>query len=186
MLPAGITDEDVLQDLSNLERLGVNVGYCNTPHNDHFAAQILKGGVLHTLATRSRVATLPGTGWHQSDELVVLSKMAPAVMWELMSLSPAANVGAKDLQIHDELNGPLLRFGERFWDLVSEQNSQIAELLEAERITKLIYSDRYIQNPAVVTILGSLLMHVKDRLTEDATAQVRTLFKAGRSQGQPF
>jgi len=184
VVPAGITDEDVLQDLSSLKLLGVNVGYCNSPHNDHFAAQILKGGVLHTLATRSRVATLPGADWHQSDELVVLSKIAPALVWEPMSLTSAPNVGAKDLQIHDELNGPLLRFGERFWDLVSEQNSQIAELLEAERITKIIYSDRYIQNPAVVTILGSLLMHMKDRLAEDATAQVRTLFKAGRSQGQ--
>jgi len=104
--------------------------------------------------------------------------------WERMSLTLAPEGGAKDLQIHDELNGSLLRFGERFWDLVSEHNSQIAELLEAERITKLIYSDRYIQNPAVVTILGSLLMHVKGRLAEDATAQVRTLFKAGRAQGQ--
>jgi len=184
VVPAGLTDEDVLHDLASLQLLGVNVGYHTTAHIDCVAGQVLKGGVLHTLATRSRVATLPGTGWHQSDELVVLSKIAPAVMWEPMSLTHAPNVGAKDLQIHDELNGPLLRFGERFWDLVSEQNSQIAELLEAERITKLIYSDRYIQNPAVVTILGSLLMHVKDRLTDDATAQVRTLFKAGRSQGQ--
>jgi DEAD/DEAH box helicase domain-containing protein len=184
VVPAGITEEDVLQDLSSLERLGVNIGYCATTHDGHFAAQVLKGGVLHTLATRSKVAMVPGADWHQSDELVVLSKIEPAVVWERMSLTPARDVGAKDLQIHDELNGPLLGFGGRFWDLVSDHNSHIAELLEAEKITKLIYSDRYMQNPAVVTILGSLLMHLKNRFSEDATAQVRTLFKAGRAQGQ--
>lgn len=184
VVPPGITDEHVLQDLSSLALLGVNVGYRTTPHNDSIAGQVLKGGVLHTLATRSRVATVPGAYWHQSDELVVRSKVEPALAWERMNLASAPEVGAKDLQIHDQLNGSLLRFGERFWDLVSEHNSQIAELLDAERIKKLVYSDRYIQNPAVVTILGSLLMHLKGRLVDDAAVQVKTLFKAGRSQGQ--
>lgn len=184
IIPADITDTEVLQDLSNLAELGVNIGYQQTSHGHQYAAQVTIGSELHTLASRSVVAMVPGPAWHQSDEPVVRSKLQSAISWKKMSLSGPSDTGAKDVQIQDELNGPLLTFGERFWGLVSGQNPQIATVLETEKITKLTYSDRYIQNPAVITILGALFLPLKARMAESATTQIRTLFKTGRTQGQ--
>lgn len=184
IVPAGITDPEVLQDLSNLAELGVNIGYQKTPDSHQYAAQVTVGSELHTLASRSVIAMVPGSAWHQSDEPVVRSKLQPSISWEKMSLIMPSDRGAKDVQIQGELNGPLPTFGERFWRLIGGQNPQIATALETEKITRLTYSDRYIQNPAVITILGALLLPLKDRMAESATTQIRTLFKAGRTQGQ--
>ncbi|HBO7935330.1 TPA: helicase, partial [Pseudomonas aeruginosa] len=52
------------------------------------------------------------------------------------------------------------------------------------KINRLTYSDRYIQNPAVVTILGAVLKDLKSRISADAVVQVKTLFKSGRLQGR--
>ena len=45
-------------------------------------------------------------------------------------------------------------------------------------------SDRYIQNPAVITILGTLFKFLKGRIAADAQLQVSTLFKSGKLQGR--
>lgn len=184
IVPKGIRDKEVLQDLYNLAELGVNIGYQQVPQSHQYAAQVTIGSELHTLASRSVAAMIPGAAWHQSDEPVVRSKLQSAISWERMSLNITPESGAKDVQIQDELNGPLLTFGERFWRLLGSQNPQIAMVLETEKITKLTYSDRYIQNPAVITILGALFFPLKARMAESATTLIRTLFKIGRTQGQ--
>src|SRR5699024_8460286 len=87
-------------------------------------------------------------------------------------------------QMQNELNGPLITFGERFWGLGGSQHPQIATVLETEKITKLTYSDRYITNEAVITIIRASFLPLKRQMAESATTQIRTLFKTGRTQGQ--
>jgi ATP-dependent helicase YprA (DUF1998 family) len=186
IVPSGITDEDVLQDLWSLSSFGVNVGCQEANQDGHCVAQVGKGNELFTLASRSIVATTPGPSWHQNDELVVLSKSQPKFVWErLVSSSVITDSrGAVDVPIHDELNGSLPQFGERFWRLIGEQGAQIAETLATKKISKITYSDRYIQNPAVITILGSIFNCLKINVFSDTIIQVRTLFKSGRAQGK--
>lgn len=183
IIPAGITDKEILQEISNLASLGVNIGSQTVVHNPHYAAQVMIGSQLYTLASSSTVTMIPGADWHQSNGLVVMSKIQPAIEWTKINIAKAPSSGAKDLQIHDELNGSLLAFGERFWGLVGTHNTNIANILSEGKINKLTYSDRYIQNPAAITILGSLLLPLKDRMAKGATYQVRTLFKSGKNQG---
>ncbi len=188
LIPEGITDEDLLQDLQRLSSIGVRVG-CHA-HDDlrHVVVQTSKGGEIVTLASRSDIATVPGPRWHQSDALVVASRIQPALRWEPFDLSgpgsqPSENGVIVDLPIHKELNGPLLTFGDRFWALLSE-NSEIAEVLSTGTISRIRYSDRYIQNPAVITILGTVFKHLKGRISANADVRVSTLFKSGKLQGR--
>jgi hypothetical protein len=90
----------------------------------------------------------------------------------------------QDIPIHEELNGTLLQFGERFWELLGSHNQQIADVILTSKIRKLIYTDRYIQNPAAVTILGMVFKHLKGSMATGAEVQICTLFKSGRSQGR--
>lgn len=188
LVPEGITDEDLLQDMQRLALLGVNIG-CRAPDDrTHIVAQAFKGGEVVTLASRTALATVPDSRWHQSDGLVVVSRSQPALSWSAFDLACAASQSSEsgvtlDLPIHEELNGPLLAFGERFWELLSE-NPQIAEAMETSNIRRVTYSDRYIQNPAVITILGTVFKYLKGRIAAGAEVQVFTLFKSGRLQGR--
>jgi hypothetical protein len=189
LVPSDITDGVLVQDLQRLSNLGVNVGNVTSKPVEHFVAQARIGGDVITVASRSLVATVPGHSWHQSDELVVLSKSQPALGWEAMDLYRAegdssGKVGIVDLSIHEELNGSLLQFGERFWELLGAKERQVADVISTANIKKLTYSDRYIQNPAVVTILGSVLKSLKSRISANSVVQVKTLFKSGRMQGR--
>lgn len=188
LVPDGITDEDLLQDLQRLSLLGVSVG-CYSPDGDkHVVVQASRAGEIVTLASRSELAAVPGRRWHQSDALVVISRSQPALSWRAFDLASAASKPSEssvivDLPIHQELNGPLLSFGDRFWALLSE-NPQIADVLKTATIRRIRYSDRYIQNPAVITILGTVFKFLKGRIAADAELQVSTLFKLGKLQGR--
>lgn len=188
LVPPGITDEDLLQDMQRLSLLGVSIGCCAPDDRTHIVAQAFKAGELMTLASRTEVATVPGSRWHQSDALVVVSRSQPALSWSEFDLKGVLRQSSDsgvivDLPIHEELNGPLLAFGERFWLLLSK-NPQIAEALEASTIRRVRYSDRYIQNPAVITILGTVFKYLKGRIAAGAEVEVCTLFKSGRLQGR--
>ena len=188
LVPDGITDEDLLQDLQRLSLLGVSVG-CYSPDGDkHVVVQASRADEIVTLASRSELAAVPGRMWHQSDALVVISRSQPALSWSAFDLASAASKPSEnsvivDLPIHQELNGPLLSFGDRFWALLSE-NPQIADVLKTATIRRIRYSDRYIQNPAVITILGTVFKFLKGRIAADAELQVSTLFKLGKLQGR--
>lgn len=188
LVPTGITDEDLLQDLERLSVLGVSIGCQALDDGVHIVAQAFKGDEVVTLASRSDVATVPSSRWHQSDVLVVVSRSQPAINWSPFDLASVVNQSSEngvivDLPIHEELNGSLLEFGERFWGLLSE-NQQIAEAMAASNIRRVTYSDRYIQNPAVITILGAVLKYLKGRIAVGAEVQICTLFKSGRQQGR--
>lgn len=188
LVPNGITDEDLLQDLVRLSLLGVSIG-CYSPDRDtHIAVQASRASEIITLASRSEQAVIPGPKWHQSDALVVISRSQPALRWTEFDLSSPASRPSDgsviiDLPIHQELNGPLLTFGDRFWGLLSE-NPLIADVMTTVTISRINYSDRYIQNPAVITILGTLFKFLKGRIAADAQLQVSTLFKSGKLQGR--
>ena len=183
IVPSGIQDPELLEDLWSLASIGVGIGHHRHSIDEHFVAQVATESGLHTLATRSQTAKVPGPVWHQGDELVVRSRIQPAVLWEKAALAPAVS-GVKDLAIHDELNGPLLSFGERFWQLVVKETPEVLQTLESKKLQRLSYSDRYIQNPAAVAMLGALFLSLKPNMQPDTDVHVKTLFKAGRSQGQ--
>ncbi|WP_404296968.1 DEAD/DEAH box helicase [Halomonas sp.] len=183
IIPYGVQNPELLEDLWSLASIGVNIGYQQPSVYEHFVAQVAIDSELHTLATRSQSAKVPGSEWHQSDELVVRSRLQPSVKWAKAAPVPKVT-GAKDLSIHDELNGPLLSFGKHFWQLVGRESPQVLKMLEDKKLQRLSYSDRYIQNPAAVAILGALFLSLKPNMQPGTEVQVKTLFKAGRLQGQ--
>lgn len=133
-----------------------------------------------TLASRSQQATIPGPEWHLNDELVVRSLGYKTVeLNEFILPAKATNAveRVKDIQIHKQLNGPLSQFGQRFWDVLFNDHEEAQSLMNNTRITGVHYTDRYLQNPVALALLGSILRPLKTKLTDGAEVTLDTLFK---------
>lgn len=143
-----------------------------------------------TLASRSQQATIPGPEWHLNDELVVRSLGYKTVeLNEFILPAKATNAveRVKDIQIHKQLNGPLSQFGQRFWDVLFNDHEEAQSLMNNTRITGVHYTDRYLQNPVALALLGSILRPLKTKLTDGAEVTLDTLFKdKDRPGNRPF
>lgn len=143
-----------------------------------------------TLASRSQQATIPGPEWHLNDELVVRSLGYKTVeLNEFILPAKATNAveRVKDIQIHKQLNGPLSQFGQRFWDVLFNDHEEAQSLMNNTRITGVHYTDRYLQKPVALALLGSILRPLKTKLTDGAEVTLDTLFKdKDRPGNRPF
>lgn len=143
-----------------------------------------------TLASRSQQATIPGPEWHLNDELVVRSLGYKTVeLNEFILPAKATNAveRVKDIQTHKQLNGPLSQFGQRFWDVLFNDHEEAQSLMNNTRITGVHYTDRYLQNPVALALLGSILRPLKTKLTDGAEVTLDTLFKdKDRPGNRPF
>lgn len=143
-----------------------------------------------TLASRNQQATIPGPEWHLNDELVVRSLGYKTVeLNEFILPAKATNAveRVKDIQIHKQLNGPLSQFGQRFWDVLFNDHEEAQSLMNNTRITGVHYTDRYLQNPVALALLGSILRPLKTKLTDGAEVTLDTLFKdKDRPGNRPF
>ncbi|BDX20193.1 DEAD/DEAH box helicase [Halopseudomonas aestusnigri] len=189
VIPRCEYSNEVLQDLRRLKSIGINICHDVADKWPHVVAQIVQSSGLATIATRSSQSTLPGDGWHQGADLVVVSRLQPLanlVPAELGMALPGsvANASTLDIEIFDQLNGPASDFGQRFWSLIAASNPTIDALLKSGTVASLSYSDRYFQNPPSVSLLGSILGFFKDRLSTDADVHVQTLFKQPRGESR--
>ncbi|MDP2228360.1 MAG: hypothetical protein Q8J78_12880, partial [Moraxellaceae bacterium] len=184
---ANIEDTQILKDLQRFEFLGVSICTAVKTLNPSIVAQAITGYQITTLASRSIRVTLPGEHWHQSDEIVVVSKSEPILQTNLIEISPAVksdNFFIKDLSISSELNGRYASFGIKFWAYIAEQDERIARSLSQSKIQKISYSDRYLQNPVAIALLGSIFFALKPTIDQSAEVGIHTLFKTVQVTGK--
>ena len=186
VIPAGVDDPELLHELSQFTALGVRLCHSEQALELPIVAQVAFADRVMTLASRSQQATIPGPGWHLNDELVVRSLGYNTVkLNEFVLPGKAANAveRVKDIEIHKQLNGPLSQFGQRFWDLLCNNHEEAQSLMKNQRITSVHYTDRYLQNPVALALLGAILKPLKTKLTDDAELALDTLFKSKERSG---
>ncbi|WP_444860152.1 hypothetical protein [Escherichia marmotae] len=190
VIPAGVDDPDLLHELSQFTALGVRLCHVEQDLQLPIVAQVTFADRVMTLASRSQQATIPGPEWHLNDELVVRSLGYKTVeLSEFILPAKAANAveRVKDIQIHKQLNGPLSQFGQRFWDVLFNDHEEAQSLVKNTRITGVHYTDRYLQNPVALALLGAILKPLKTTLTDGAEVALDTLFKdKDRPGNRPF
>ena len=77
VIPRGEHSDEVLQDLRRLKSIGINICHDLADTSVHVVGQIVQSSGVVTIATRSSQSTLPGSGWHQGADLVVVSRLQP-------------------------------------------------------------------------------------------------------------
>ncbi|THJ34014.1 DEAD/DEAH box helicase [Lampropedia aestuarii] len=185
---AAMASPELLVDLRHLAALGVRFGIPDGGSVSGATVQVQMPLGLFSLATGKSAHFTPGKYWHQEGSLVVQSATEPALKWKVAEIAlteqkiNAADINAA-LSIKQEFNGKLEDFGHRLWAKIATLDPQIKTALTQGQITTIHYSDRYMQNPSVIAILGMALGALRERLSSDATVEVETLFKAEKFQG---
>ncbi|MEO5333337.1 MAG: DEAD/DEAH box helicase, partial [Magnetococcus sp. YQC-5] len=118
-------------------------------------------------ATNALSSLPPGPYWGSSDDSTArfvrileqqsLTPMVGSQRIEPGDLRSVPSHGFIVLDIHSELNGPSVTFGDRAWQLLIERLRNLAQLLDRNiPLASLTYVDRYLRSPFAVLLLQRL------------------------------
>lgn len=132
-----------------------------------------------TLAITDRQALIANENlWRVSDHaIIVQSNTAPKVITtplEIEASTQKNSNNALQLEIKNELNAPINKFGENFWHYLQNHHSELASRIATQNIEKLEYSDAYIRSPLVVLLLSEVLYQLKQLTQSMPTLTIKT------------
>ena len=117
-----------------------------------------------------------GPIWGSTKSALVVGKcLSPIALDGLVKLDSAGlrpagiNQGDLELEVSQELNGPIQGFGKRFWGKLTEHHKSAAMLLqnESEVIADVIYIDRYLWTPIAAALLVNVVEALRDLVGQD-------------------
>jgi DEAD/DEAH box helicase domain-containing protein len=192
ILPASIDSTALREDLLALSVIGVELSVGRDLIEDSVVAQLIYTNRVETIASSELANCIPGNDWHQCGGLTVMTDRYPKIEITPLDLSSWVNtvesapkIQVKNFEINRALDGNLRNFGVRFWNYVSEQVDGIQELLNNDgvEVTSILYSDRYLQCPAYILMITSLLAPISSKLVNRSNASITTLFKKNERSG---
>lgn len=160
ILPIEPKDDEVRQDLLHFVQLGAML-YTSTQNNPAVVAQLVNGASITTVACSEVISSIPGENWHQSRGIVVTSTSEAKYALQPISTndwSQSVLIGSTQLEVTEQFNGVAKEFGDRFWSYLQENNAELKQLLLNDTIESIHYTDRYLQNPASLILLGDMLL----------------------------
>ncbi|MEW8646719.1 MAG: DEAD/DEAH box helicase [Candidatus Thiodiazotropha endolucinida] len=98
------------------------------------------------------------------------SDLAPEItLLPASSIRPVSKeTGEREVEIQNELDGTVQKFGERFWNLLIEKHAVTRALLDDKivELASLNYHDRYLKAPQPVGLLLSVIKELRSRVGE--------------------
>lgn len=117
-------------------------------------------------AFTSEQSTAPGEEWGRATEderciRAVFDTPLPPITGVVIPPASVRRLPPKTFRekmIRAELDGPVNRFGERFWNLVSHEIPQLQfRLKDGSPIRKVLYRDRYVGSPLSALLISRLI-----------------------------
>ncbi|MGL5336647.1 MAG: helicase-related protein [Enterovibrio sp.] len=187
VIPHEPIDAATREELWMLQSLGAHiaVGMPSKP-------QIVAQAFISRNASKEQIVTLactekrnicPGVDWHNAGGVVISAdgeQLQPFAKLNI-DLSNANNKPsekiADTLEITTHFNGKLGDFGRVFWLKIFEHSPELHRYLSSNQITSVKYSDRYIQNPASLLMIGQLLGFICHGNESIHSLTIETLYK---------
>jgi hypothetical protein len=158
--------------LASLVSMGVTYGEvdANEMRLDNFnlflCAQVETNDKITTWACSSQQNLLPNNYWCDRDAKTMYVKgLHPQVKakktYSHSEIIPAT--GDTEIEILDQINGPIIGFGKRFWTYLISQNAKLGEVLnnQGDVLEVVEYSDRYLRNPLMIALLIETINELK-------------------------
>lgn len=143
-------------------------------NDDYLRHQILaqlsqiNGKNILTLASTDKQVAVPNENFWQVNEttIIVQSKVMPkleTMPLDIEQVPQNANNNALQLEIKNELNSTVNKFGENFWKYIQAQHDELEAYIQNHDIVALEYSDAYVRSPLVLLLLNEVLYYLKQK-----------------------
>ncbi|CAV18548.1 DEAD/DEAH box helicase [Vibrio atlanticus] len=173
------------EELWTFQQLGVQISKAGEV-SPHLMAQLSDGNKVSTIANTVAQNTIPGKLWLQQGGISIccestqLHPQSPFVL-SISKKGEAPQIAS--IELVDELNGSLSKFGKAFWITMFKTNPNLAELLKSESISEVEYSDRYIQSPSSMLMICELLGYICRGFDSIRTVTINTLYHEKQTVG---
>ncbi|WP_298159063.1 DEAD/DEAH box helicase [Ferrovum sp.] len=131
-----------------------------------------------------------GAAWGSAKSPLVVGKCLPPLTLDALLQHESAELRTKgvsqgdmELEVSQELNGPIQGFGKRLWDMLTEHHKSASMLLQSENevIADVTYSDRYLWTPVAAALLVNMVEALRDTVGQDrwdsSKVAVRTTYE---------
>lgn len=123
-----------------------------------------------------------GVEWGSALSALVVGKaLQPLAIDALAKLDSAVlrpkgiDQGDVELEVSQELDGPLQEFGKRLWDKLAEHHKAAATLIQndTEPVVDVLYSDRYLWTPVSAALLVNMVEALRKMVGQDRWGSVK-------------
>ncbi|MCL1143229.1 DEAD/DEAH box helicase [Shewanella gaetbuli] len=161
-------DQGVIDDLLQLHAKGFKLFQGNPKvsaingDSGQILVQVQNRVGVFTVASNDTTIANPDQNWLQlnDDSYLIKSNQHPPVYIEQIDTTvwqKNSEVTQIAVELTKECNGLLTDFGYHFWQALKDKNEVFKQALESQNIESIQYSDRYLQNPWSMVMLGELL-----------------------------
>ncbi|MCS6098788.1 DEAD/DEAH box helicase [Shewanella baltica] len=184
-------EQVIIDDLLQLHAKGVKL-YQGNPSvsavngdSGHILAQVHNSDGVFTIASNNLTVANPDQNWlqHRDNSYLIKSNLHQDVSIVSIDTSvwqKTAKVTQIAVELTKECNGLLTEFGQHFWQALKDNNEVLKQALDSQHIETIQYSDRYLQNPWSLLMLGELL---KPFATVSPRVDIFTLYNRKDSIG---
>jgi DEAD/DEAH box helicase domain-containing protein len=189
VLPSIELDDETKNELLRYKSWGVALVKCDEQcSNDGvFVAQIISDKEITTIAASSTELIAVNHNWLLSTSEIVVVKSDKFEKVKLLTFDTRDWVKVEaslvsELELSSELNGRITDFGKRFWESAKDSNKALAKAMTTSKVMRVHYSDRYLQSPWYLIIIGEILNSLPTN--SNSTIQLDTVFnESARNSG---
>lgn len=161
-------EQVIIDDLLQLHAKGVKL-YQGNPSvsavngdSGHILVQVHNSDGVFTIASNNLPMANPDQNWlqHRDNSYLIKSNQHSNVSVTAIDTTiwqPTQNVTQISVELTKECNGLLTEFGQHFWQALKDNNEVLKQALDSQHLETIKYSDRYLQNPWSMLLLGELL-----------------------------
>lgn len=179
VLPATKLSKSVQQILKRYQELGVELVTTSAiaENGGYLAVAVGNDRQMFGIALQNESPLIPGSDWLESnsDCMVVSALLANTPIWTSVDTSDwnQFKTGGR-IEIKTELNGRVNQFGKKLWSFIETKYPTINQKIASVGIESIEYTDRYIQSPWSIILLGEVMRGLGN--LENASFLINTLF----------
>ena len=161
-------DPSIREDLWLFNKLGASIGKLST--SDNVVAQTVSSYGVNTFGSSDENTSIPNGNYLRAPNQILLRsdqypKLTAFEAFNPIQLREQPRPGDSEVEITRELDGRLSSFGERFWELLTDQIGAFKEKFSnGDTLVEEVYSDRYLYSPWTVLLLAEVTHGLKKRL----------------------
>jgi DEAD/DEAH box helicase domain-containing protein len=140
-----------------------------------------------SIASQSMNILSPNSTWLESniDDILVKSSAPQGFDFTEVDTSGwtnSENEDGKRVEVSTELNGDINTFGDRFWKFIGGTFTSLNNALESSTVSEIKYTDRYLQSPWYIILLGELIRSLPT--STNTSFELQTLFSVKQANGR--